>query len=195
MKRVLVIDDHDPSRTQLVKTLRESGYEIAAEGKSGKAALVLAQTAAPDVIVMAVGLGDVDGIEAARDLMRSKPLPIVVITSHYDAATVERAKQAGIMAYLAKPLRNEELTPAIELAISRFEDFTSLRQENSALKENLEGRKLIERAKGLLMDQRKLSEEQAYSLLKKASMNMRKPMVDVAQAILLAGGLLAEKKS
>jgi response regulator NasT len=127
--------------------------------------------------------------------MRLKPLPIVVVTSHYDAATVERAKQAGIMAYLAKPLRSEEVKPAIELAISRFQDFVSLREENSALKENLEARKLIERAKGLLMDQRNLTEEQAYSLLKKASMNMRKPMVDVAQAILVAGGLLTEKKS
>jgi two-component system, response regulator PdtaR len=195
MKRVLVIDDHDPSRTQLVKTLRESGYEIAAEGKSGKAALVLAQTAAPDVIVMAVGLGDVDGIDASRELMHSKPVPIVVITTHHDATTVERAKQAGIMAYLAKPLRTEELAPALELAISRFQDVTVLRQENFALKENLEARKLIERAKGLLMEQRKLSEEQAYSLLKKASMNMRKPMADVAQAILVARGLLAEKKS
>jgi AmiR/NasT family two-component response regulator len=195
MRRVLVIDDHDPSRTRLIKTLRECGYEIAGEGGSGRAALVLAQTSAPDVILMAVGLRDLDGIEAARNLMQSKPLPIVVITSHYDTATVERAKQAGIMAYLAKPLRNEELKPAVELAISRFQDFVSLREENSALKENLEARKLIERAKGLLMDQRQLSEEQAYSLLKRASMNMRKPMVDVAQAILIAGGLLTDKKS
>jgi response regulator NasT len=195
MRRVLAIDDHDPSRTQLIKSLRECGYEIAGEGTSGRAALVLAHTSAPDVILMAVGLRDLDGIEAARDLMRSKPLPIVVITSHYDAATVERAKQAGIMAYLAKPLRSEELTPAIELAITRFQDLVSLREENSFLKENLEARKLIERAKGLLMDQRKLTEEQAYSLIKKASMNMRKPMADVAQAILVAGGLLTEKKS
>ncbi len=194
MRRVLVIDDHDPSRTRLIKTLKDFGYEIAGEGGSGKAALVLAQTSAPDVILMAVGLADLDGLEAARDLMRSKPLPIVVVTSHYDAATVERAKQAGIMAYLAKPFRSEEVKPAIELAISRFQDVVSLREENSALKENLEARKLIERAKGLLMDQRKLTEEQAYSLLKKASMNMRKPMVDVAQAILVAGGLLTEKK-
>ena len=98
------------------------------------------------------------------------------------------------MGYLVKPLRDEELTPAIELAITRFQDYVSLRQENSALKENLEARKLIERAKGLLMDQRNLTEEQAYSLIKKASMNMRKPMADVAQAILLAGGLLTDKK-
>ena len=127
--------------------------------------------------------------------MQTKPLPIVLVTSHYDAPTVERAKHAGIMGYLVKPLRDEEVTPAIELAITRFQDYVSLRQENSALKENLEARKLIERAKGLLMDQRNLTEEQAYSLIKKASMNMRKPMADVAQAILLAGGLLTDKKN
>jgi len=195
MRRVLVIDDHDPSRAQLIQTLKGSGYEIAGEGASGRAALVLAQTSAPDALLMAVGLGDCDGIDAARDLMQTKPLPIVLVTSHYDGPTVERAKHAGIMGYLVKPLRDEELTPAIELAITRFQDYVSLRQENSALKENLEARKLIERAKGLLMDQRSLTEEQAYSLIKKASMNMRKPMADVAQAILLAGGLLTDKKN
>jgi response regulator NasT len=127
--------------------------------------------------------------------MQTRPLPIVLVTSHYDPATVERAKIAGIMGYLVKPLRREELSPAIELAITRFQDFVSLRAENATLKDNLEARKLIERAKGLLMDQRKLTEEQAYSLIKKTSMNMRKPMADVAQAILLAGGLLADKKN
>ena len=96
------------------------------------------------------------------------------------------------MSYLVKPLRAEELAPAIELAVSRFGDFVSLQEEVSTLKLNLEERKLIERAKGLLMEQRHISEAQAYSLMKKASMNMRKPMSDIAQAILLAGGLLTE---
>ncbi len=138
---------------------------------------------------------DIDGIEAARDVMQSQPVPIVLITSHYDTATVERAKMAGIMGYLVKPLRAPELSPAIELAITRFQDFVSLRAENSSLKENLEARKLIERAKGLLMIQRNLSEEQAYTLIKKTSMNMRKPMADVAQAILLAGGIFKGDKN
>ena len=190
MRRVLVIDDHEPSRRHLVRTLTEAKYEIAGEGASGKLALTMVRTAAPDVIVMAVGLSDMDGIEAAREMMRAQPLPIVLITSHYDTATIERAKQAGVMGYLVKPLRAEELSPTIELAVTRYQDFLSLHQENSTLKENLASRKLIERAKGLLMEQRKLSEEQAYTLIKRTSMNMRKPMADVAQAILLAGGIL-----
>ena len=195
MRRVLVMDDHEPSRAYLVTILKDSGYEIAGEGASGKLALVLARAAMPDVILMAVGLADMDGIEAARDVMQAQPLPIVLLTSHYDGATVERAKMAGIMGYLVKPLRAAELSPAIELAITRFQEFLLLRTENSTLKENLEARKLIERAKGLLMEQRKLSEEQAYTLIKKTSMNMRKPMADVAQAILLAGGFFKGEKS
>jgi response regulator NasT len=195
MRRVLVIDDHDPSRMHLVRSLQRCGYEIAGEGSSGKLAPALARTSAPDVILMAVGLADVDGIEAAREILWASPMPIILLTSHYDSATVERAKQIGVMAYLVKPLRAEELSPAIELAISRFQELSLLQEENSNLKENLQARKLIERAKGLLMEQRKLSEEQAYSLLKKASMNLRKPMADVAQAVLLAGGLLSDKNS
>jgi AmiR/NasT family two-component response regulator len=192
MKKVLVIDDHEPSRRQLIQSLHGCGYQIAAEGASGKVALALSQASGAEVLVMAVGLADLDGIEAAHEIMRTSPLPIVLITSHADPSTVARATQAGVMSYLVKPLRIEELAPAIELAVSRFREFVSLREEVSTLKLNLEERKLIERAKGLLMEQRHLSEERAYSLMKKASMNMRKPMSDIAQAILLAGGLLTE---
>ena len=194
MRRVLVIDDHDVSRRHLIKILLERGYEIVGEGSSGKLALALARTATPDVMLMAVGLADLDGIQAAREILANYRLPIVLITSHYDASTVERATNAGVMALLLKPVREEAVSPAIELAISRFKDFHALQQENEILKENLESRKLIERAKGLLMEQRNISEEQAYSLMKKTSMNMRKPMADVAQAILLAAEIDSQKK-
>lgn len=190
MRRVLVIDDHQPSRRHLVAFLNSGGYEITGEGASGKAAVALATSAAPDVILMAVGLPDVDGIETSRDVMRARPLPIVLITSHYDATTIERAKRAGVMGYLVKPLRPEKLSPAIEVAITRFQDFVALREENANLKEILEARKIIERAKGLLMQRRSVSDEYAYTLIKKASMNMREPMAEVAQAIILAGGIL-----
>lgn len=195
MKRVLVVDDHEPSRKTLVNTLAQNGYEIAGEGASGNTAVALTTTTAPDIVLMAVGLPDVDGIQAARNIMCAKPVPIVLITSHYDATTVARATKSGAMGYLIKPLRNGELTPAIELAISRFKDLVFLQEENETLKENLEARKVIERAKGILMEQKALTEEQAYSLIKKASMNMRKPMIDVAEAIILTGGLFKNKKS
>lgn len=186
MRRVLVIDDHEPSRRYLSNILLERGYEIVGEGSSGKLALALARTATPDVLLMAVGLADLDGIQAASEILADFRVPIVLITSHYDDNTVERATKAGVMALLLKPVRAEAVSPAIELATSRFKDFLAVQQENETLKGNLESRKIIERAKGLLMEQRRLSEEQAYSLIKKTSMNMRKPMADVAQAILLA---------
>jgi AmiR/NasT family two-component response regulator len=195
MTRVLVIDDHRPSRAYLGKILPKCGYEIVGETASAKAAVVFAHTKNPDVILLAVGLPDMDGIEAAQEIMGAKPLPVIITTSHCDAATIERANRAGVMGYLVKPLRAEELRPAVELAISRFQELAALQQENSSLKEALEARKVIERAKGLLMEQRKLAEPQAYALLKKASMNLRKPMADVAQAILLAGGLSNDKKN
>jgi response regulator NasT len=107
---------------------------------------------------------------------------------------VDRATKAGVMALLLKPVRVEAVGPAIELAISRFKDFAALQQENQSLKENLESRKIIERAKGLLMEQRRLSEEQAYSLMKKTSMNTRKPMAEVARAILVAAEVAGREK-
>jgi two-component system, response regulator PdtaR len=195
MRRVLIIDDHEPSRKTLVATLMQSGYKIAGEASSGSTAVALATTTGPDIVLMAIGLPDVDGIQVARNIMCAQPVPIVLITSHYDASTVERATKSGAMGYLLKPLREREVAPAVELAISRFKDLVSLQEENETLKENLAARKVIERAKGMLMEQKGLTEDQAYSLIKKASMNMRKPMVDVAEAIILTGGVLRNKKS
>ena len=194
MTRVLVIDDHESSRRDLVNILLHQGYEITGEASAGRLALALARTAKPDVLLIAVGLADLDGIQAAAEVLALFRLPIVLITSHYDTATVERAMTAGVMALLLKPVRAEAVSPAIELAISRFKDFHELQKQNESLKEQLESRKIVERAKGLLMEQRRLSEAQAYSLIKKASMNMRKPMADVAQAILVASGVTQRDK-
>jgi AmiR/NasT family two-component response regulator len=130
MRRVLVTDDHAPSRDNLRRAL------IVGEGTSGRSALQLASVTVPEVILMAVGLSDLDGIRAARKIMQAKP-------SHHDAETVERAKRAGVMGYLLKPLREEELLPAIELAVSHFQEFVALQKENEDLKKILEARKLI----------------------------------------------------
>ncbi len=184
-RKVLVIDDHLPSRAFLVKALNEKGFSVAGEGASGKTALKLAQATDPDAILMSVGLPDIDGLAAAQNIMEENPLPIVLLTSHHEAETVERAKETGVMAYLLKPLREEELLPTVELAISRFEEFISLRKQNEDLKKTLEARKAIERAKGVLMKQQGISEAEAFSLIQKKSMNLRKPMAEIAQAIVL----------
>jgi AmiR/NasT family two-component response regulator len=143
MRRVLVIDDHAPSRDNLRRALAASRCEIVGEGTSGRSALQLASVTVPEVILMAVGLSDLDGIRAARKIMQAKPVPIILVSSHYDAETVERAKRAGVMGYLLKPLREEELLPAIELAVSHFQEFVALQKENEDLKKILEARKLI----------------------------------------------------
>jgi AmiR/NasT family two-component response regulator len=197
MTRILLIDDHEASRLGVSDLLRQSGYEVVAERASGGSVVALAREKNPDVVFLAIGLSDLDGIDGimvAEEIIRAKPLPVVLISRRHDAKIVERAKSAGVMAYLVNPLRAEQLRPTIELALAHFQQLASLRAENATLKETLEARKIIERAKGLLMEQKKVTEEQAYWLIKKTSMNMRKPMADVAQAILLAGGLLARDK-
>jgi response regulator NasT len=189
MRRVLVIDDHEPSRKNLFRVLAESGFEVAGDGTSGAGALELSLAANPEVILMAVGLADMDGIRAARKIMQAHPLPVILLTSHFDAVTIERAKRAGIMGYLVKPLRGSELAPAIELAIAHFEEFIALRKENDNLKKTLEARKIIERAKGILMANQGLSEADAFALIKRKSMDMRKPMAEIAQALVLSDEL------
>jgi two-component system, response regulator PdtaR len=186
MTRVLVIDDHHPSRKNLVTALARSGYDVVGEGASGKTAVTLVATITPEIVLMAVGLPDQDGISVARKIMQATPLPIVLLTSHYDPETIDRAKRAGVMAYLIKPLREGELQPAIELAIAHFQEFTALQKQNENLKKTLEARKIIERAKGVLMKRRGLSEAEAFSLIQRKSMDLRKPMVEIAQAIILS---------
>jgi len=192
-RRALVIDDHLPSRTFLVRALKEKGFEVAGEGTSGKGALRLAKETAPDIILMAVGLSDMDGIRAAQVIMEESPFPVILLTSHYDAETIERTKGSGVMAYLIKPLREEELLPAIELAISRFTEFMSLREQNEDLRKTLEARKVIERAKGILMKRQGLSEAEAFALIQKKSMDTRKSMAEMAQAIVLTEEIIKEK--
>ena len=195
MRRVLVIDDHEPSRRNLFGVLAESGFEIAGDGTSGAGALELSLAKNPDVILIAVGLADLDGIRAARRILQAHPLPVILLTSHFDAVTIERAKRAGVMGYLVKPLRASELAPAIELAIAHFEEFIALRKENEDLKKTLEARKIIERAKGILMKSQELSEAEAFELIKRKSMDMRKPMAEIAQALLLSEEIVKKRKS
>jgi len=189
----LVIDDHLASKTFLIKALADKGFDVVGESASGRNATALTKTTSPDVVLIAVGLPDVDGISAAQEIMEESPLPIVLLTSHYQAENIERAKGSGVMAFLIKPLREEELLPTIELAISRFAEFISLKRENDGLKKTLEARKMIERAKGILMKSQGLSEPQAFSLIQKKSMDMRKPMAEIARAIILAEEVTKEK--
>src|SRR5574337_846263 len=185
-KHVVIVDDSPRSQETLSGALKRLGFEVIGEGASGAEAVHLAQKLKPDVLFLAVGLPDMDGLSVAAHILETLPLPILILTSHLDQELIQRAKEAGVMAYLLKPLREEELLPAIELAISRFEEFNALRKENADLKRILEDRKLIERAKGILMERERISEQQAFARIQKTSMNTRRSMAEIAQAILLS---------
>jgi two-component system, response regulator PdtaR len=139
----------------------------------------------PDVVVLAVGLPDGDGVQAVREVMTVAACPVVLVISHTDAPVVARAVDAGVLGFLAKPVRPEELGPTLDVAIHRFRDIDTMRRENETLRRKLASRKLVERAKGILMRRLGLSEPEAFRRIQKTAMDTRRPMADVAQALLL----------
>lgn len=177
--RVVILDDHERSRAALRAAIGAAGGEVAGEARRCVDAVPLIKRTGPDVAVFAVGLSDGDGIETAAHAITATDCPVVLFTSHTDAALIARAREAGVMAYLLKPLRAAELAPALDLAIARFAD-------NRQLRQTLEGRKHIERAKGALMARFGLSEEEAFRRLRRAAMDSRKPMADIAKALLVS---------
>jgi len=176
--RVAIIDDHERSRTALRAAIWAAGGEVAGEAMRRTDAPALIQRAKADVAIFAVGLPDGDGVAAAADAVAAG-CPVVLFTSHTDNALVERARAAGVMAYLLKPLRPAELAPALDLAVARF-------AETKELRERLEERKVIERAKGALMRRYGLDEEQAFQRLRRAAMDTRRPMAEIARALLVS---------
>jgi response regulator NasT len=179
----VVIDDHAPSRDVLRAAVTAAGGAIAAEAHTAGAGVELVARERPDAAVIAVGLPDRDGIDAAADIDRRCPCPVVVLTSHADREIIERARRAGAMAYLVKPLRSVELAPAVELAIARYAQLARVGLEAAGLRRALEERKTVERAKGLLMDRLGLGEAVAFRLLQKTAMDRRVPIVTLAERL------------
>jgi len=183
--RILIADDESLIRLDLREMLAELGYDVVAEAGDGRAAMELARKLRPDLVIMDIKMPGVDGIAAAEDLTREKIAPVVLLTAYSDQALVERAKEAGVVGYVVKPFRQAELMPVIELSLARFDEFRSLERELGDLKEALEARKLVERAKGILMEVHGLREAEAFHRIRKTSMDSRKSMREVAEAILL----------
>lgn len=182
--RVVVVDDHPPSRRTLAGAIAGASGMVVAESGSARSAPDLVASVRPDVAILAFGLGDGDGISAAEAVMAATPCPIVLFTSHCDDEVIERAAAAGVMGFLLKPLRPEELPPVLDLAIAHFAEIQELRHR-------LDARKLIERAKGLLMTRRGLTEEEAYRALRTAAMNQRRTIGEIARALLVAESIRA----
>jgi AmiR/NasT family two-component response regulator len=182
--RVAILDDHERSRAALRAAIWAAGGEVVGEAVRCADALGLARRTSPDVAVCAVGLPDGDGIEMARQLIDGG-CPVVLFTSHTRQELVDRARSAGVMSYLLKPLRPAELAPVLDLAVARFGETRDLRR-------SLEERKIIERAKGRLMARYQLSEDEAFRRLRRAAMDSRRPMVDIAKALLVSESVASD---
>lgn len=183
--RIIVADDESIIRMDLKEMLTALGYLVVGEVGDGRSAVNLAREVRPDLVIMDVKMPDMDGIEAASILTTEKIAPVLLLTAFGQRELVERAKEAGVVGYLVKPFRESDLTPAIEVALARFTEFQTLEAEVTDMKEALETRKTVDRAKGLLMARDSLSEQEAFRRIQKMSMNTRKPMREIADAIIL----------
>ncbi|HEX5505353.1 MAG TPA: response regulator [Thermomicrobiales bacterium] len=192
-RRVLIADDESIIRMDLGEMLTNLGYEVVGEVGDGATAVELAKKLCPDLVIMDIKMPGVDGIAAARELTRERVAPVLLLTAYSEQNLVDRAKEAGVVAYLVKPFREAELMPSIEIALSRFAEFQAVEKEVGSLKDALETRKVVEQAKGVLMETHGLKEAEAFHRIRKASMDTRKSMREIAEAILLAHQL--EKSS
>jgi AmiR/NasT family two-component response regulator len=184
--RVIIADDESVIRADLREMLTNLNYLVVGEVGDGKSAVNLAREVKPDVIIMDIKMPDMDGIEAAEILTRERIAPVLLLTAYSQRDLVDRAKEAGVVGYLVKPFREQEIVPAIEIARARFQEFSELQKQIGDLQETLETRKLVDRAKGILMDSQGLTEHEAFRKIQKMSMNTRKPMKEIAEAIVLA---------
>ncbi|GAB3687943.1 ANTAR domain-containing response regulator [Saccharopolyspora dendranthemae] len=183
-RRVLVAEDEALIRLDLVEMLREEGYQVVGEAGDGQEAVRLAEELRPDLVILDIKMPKMDGIEAASNIAGDRIAPVVILTAFSQRDLVERARDAGAMAYLVKPFAKRDLVPAIELAVSRFTEVQALESEVNDLNERLEARKTIEKAKGLLMSKHNLSEPESFRWLQRTAMDRRTTMKAVAQAVL-----------
>lgn len=186
--RVIIADDESIIRMDLREMLTNLGYLVIGEVGDGRSAVNLARELRPDIVIMDIkfeGEG-FDGIDAARMLTEERIAPVLLLTAYSQRELVLRAREAGVVGYLVKPFREADLVPAVEVALARFAEFRTVEEQVGDLQQALETRKFVDRAKGILMDSQGLSEAEAFRRIQKMSMNTRKPMKDVAEAIILA---------
>ena len=187
MERTIVIiaDDESIIRMDLREMLANLGYLVVGEVADGRSAVNQARELRPDVVIMDIKMPDMDGIEAARILTEERIAPVVLLTAYSQRDLIDRAKAVGVVGYLVKPVQEANLAPAIEIAMARFLEFRELEKDVDNLEDQLETRKLVDRAKGILMDAQGLTEAAAFRRIQKMSMNTRKSMKEIAQAIVL----------
>jgi response regulator NasT len=181
--RILIAEDETIIRLDLRALLEKAGLDVCAEARDGEEAVELARTERPDLAIMDVKMPRLDGIEAARRILDERPIPIVMLTAYGQDELVSRAIEAGVFGYLVKPFRESDLLPAIATARARHEELQTLREEAESLSEALAARKVIERAKGLLMAKERLTEDEAFDRLRRASQVSGRPLKVIAEAV------------
>jgi response regulator NasT len=185
-RRIVIAEDESIPRMDLREMLANLGYLVVGEAGDGRSAVNLARELRPDLVVMDIKMPEMDGIEAAKVLTEEKIAPVLLLTAYSDREFIDRSLDAGVMGYIVKPFREDEVVPAIDVALARFREFRALEKQLDDTRETLDTRKAVERAKGVLMDTQNLREAEAFRKIQKLSMNNRKSMREVAEAILLA---------
>jgi response regulator NasT len=193
--RIIVADDEGEMRDYLREVLTNLGHEVVGGASDGRELIALCATHRPDLVISDVRMPDMDGIEAATQIGVNTPVPIILVSAFHDSETISRAEADHILAYLVKPIKANNLQPAIALVMRRFERFEELRREAATLKQALEDRKIIERAKGRLMQQARLDEAEAYRRLQHAARSMQKRLVEAASLYLSMDDLLFQPTS
>jgi response regulator NasT len=182
-KRVLIAEDEALIRLDLAEMLTEEGFEVVGQAVDGEQAVAMATQLRPDLVILDVKMPKKDGIEAAGEIVAEQIAPVVILTAFSQRDLIERARDAGAMAYLVKPFSKADLLPAIELAVARYAETAALRLEVADISQRLEARKIIDRAKGLLMTHQKMTEPEAFRWIQRTAMDRRTTMKVVAEAV------------
>ena len=185
--RIVIAEDESITRMDLSEILTEAGYQIVGQAADGFDAIEICRRQNPDLVIMDVKMPEMDGIAAAKIISNEKLAPVLLLTAYSQKEIVEKAKDSGVLAYLVKPVKESNLFPAMEIALSRFREFLEIEQELNDLRNSLETRKILDRAKGLLMDAYNLNEQEAFRRIQQYSMAKRKSIREVAEAIIEAG--------
>jgi len=189
--RVVIAEDEAIIRLDLKETLEEEGYDVVGETGRGDEAIELVRQLSPDLAILDIKMPGLDGLSAAKEISSDRGAAVLILTAFSQRDLIERARDAGALAYLVKPFQKSELIPAVEVALGRFHEMKALHDEKLSLEEQLETRKVVDRAKGRLMDTYAMSENDAFRFLQKTAMDTRRPLKAVAQDV-IDGGLKPE---
>jgi response regulator NasT len=184
--RIAIADDEDDMRDYFREILPVLGHQVVVAARTGRELVDLCRAERPDLVITDIKMPDMDGIDAAAQLYRDLPVPVILVSAYHDPGLIQRAEADHILAYLVKPIKAADLDPAIAIAMRRFEQFRTLRREAADLRQALEDRKVIEKAKGLLMKKTGLDEHDAFRRLQKLASEKNRKLVDIAQMILTA---------